>query len=122
MAVTTTPLSNAVAANMVVDTDADATGENDVRSGAATIYLVDVDNSNNSAVTYVKFYNALAPTIGTTAPDVILRVPASARRVWSFGLEGTNFPTAISFAAVTAAGTAGTTSPTSDVTVRILTS
>lgn len=122
MAVTTTPLSNPVGANIVLDTDSDATGENDVRSGATTIFIVDVDNTLVGAVTYTKLYNALAPTIGTTAPDVILRTPASVRRVFVLGLEGVNFPTGLSFASVTAAGTAGTTSPTADVTVRILTS
>ena len=119
MAVTTTPLSNPVAAALVIDTDSDGTGENDVRSGASTVYMIDIDNAANAAVTYSKFYNALAPTIGTTAPDLILPTAASTRAVVAFP-SGFAFGTALSFASVTAAGTAGTTNPTSNVTVRIV--
>jgi len=122
MAVTVTPTSSPLAAGIVVDTDSDATGENDVRSGATTVYIVDVDNSDNAAATYTKLYNSASPTIGTTAPDVILMTPASVRRAHVLGLQGVAFSTGLSFASVTAGGTAGTTSPTSNVTVRILTS
>lgn len=119
MAVTTTPLSNPVASALVIDTDADATSENDVRSGASTVYLVDIDNASNSAVTYIKFYNAASPTVGTTAPDMILIAAASTRVVYSIP-QGHSFGTALSFAGLTTGGTAGTTSPTSNVTVRIV--
>ena len=120
MSVSTTPLSSPLGAAIVTDADSDATAENNVRGGATTVYLVDVDNALNAAVTYTKLYNNTGPTVGTTAPDVILMTPASTRRVFSQGLEGVSFGTALSFASVTAGGTAGTTSPTSDVTVRIL--
>lgn len=121
MAVTTTPLSNPVASALVIDTDADATSENDVRSGASTVYMIDIDNASNAAITYVKFYNAASPTVGTTAPDFIFAAPASTRIVFSIP-QGYNFATALSFAGLTTAGTAGTTSPTSNVTVRIVAS
>lgn len=122
MAVTTTPLSNPVGANIVTDTTSNGTSENDVRSGATTVYMVDVDNSANAAVTYTKLYNSASPTVGTTAPDLIFMTPASARKVFVLDMSGVAFSTGLSFASVTAGGTAGTTNPTSSVIVRILTS
>lgn len=120
MAVTSTPLSNPIGAAIIYDSDSDGTGENDVRGGATTVYQVDVDNSANAAASYTKLYNSASPTIGTTAPDFVLMTPASVRRVHTLGLEGVAFGTGLSFATVTAGGTAGTTNPTSNVLVRIL--
>ena len=119
MAVTTTPLSNPVAAALVTDTDSDGTSESDVRSGASTVYMIDIDNSLNAAASYSKFYNNVGPTIGTTAPDLILPSPASTRIVYAIP-QGFAFATALSFASVTTAGTAGTTNPTSNITIRIV--
>lgn len=121
MAVTTTPLTNPVGANIVADTNSNATSEDDVRSGSTTVYIVDVDNSSVAAISYTKLYNNTGPTVGTTAPDVVLMTPASTRRVFVLGLEGVAFGTGLSVATVTGAGTAGTTDPTASVIVRILT-
>lgn len=121
MAVTNTPFSNPLGANIVRDADSDGTAENDVRGGAATLYMVDVDNTANGAATYTKIYNNVAPTIGTTVPDVVIMTPASVRRVVAFP-GGLAFSTAISMASTTAGGTAGTTGPTSDVIVLLVTS
>lgn len=118
-AVTSTPIANPLASALVVDSDCDATGENDVRAGATTVYLVQVNNTANGAATYVKMYNALAPTIGTTAPDMVLMCPASVQRSFAFP-DGIAFGTGLSFAGLTTGGTAGTTSPTSNVEVKIL--
>lgn len=122
MAVTTTPISSGIASNIVKDTDSDGTAENDVRSGAATLYLVYVDNSANAAASFTKLYDAAAPTVGTTAPDYIFKTPASVRRTYWLDPAGVAFATAISFATVTAGGTAGTTNPTSNVEVHLYTS
>lgn len=120
MSITSTPLQTNLSASIIADTDSDATSENDVRNGATTVYLVDVDNSLNAAITYTKLYNSASPTVGTTAPDTILMTPASVRKVFVLDMSGVAFSTALSFASVTSGGTAGTTSPTSNVTVRIL--
>ena len=119
MAVTTTPLSNPIGSAIVTDTDADETGENNVRGAGSTIYQVDIDNSGNGAASYLKIYNNASPVVGTTAPDIVIMAPASGRRVWT-DTTGTALGTALSFACVTTGGTAGTTGPTSAVTVRIL--
>ena len=120
MSVTSTPLQTNLSASIVQDDDSNATSEDNVRNGATTVYMVDVDNSANAAVTYVKLYDSTGPTVGTTAPDMILKVTASARKVFVFDMAGIAFTTGLSFASLTAGGTAGTTGPTSDVIVKIL--
>ena len=58
---------------VIRDTDADGTSENDVTATSATLYAVQINNSPNaSASSYLKLYNNAAPTVGTTAPDMIL--------------------------------------------------
>lgn len=107
---------------VIRDTDADATSEADVNTGAATLYIIQIDNSANSTqAVFLKLYNATAPTIGTTAPDFVLRVAGGATVRLAIA-EGLSFPTGLSFACVTAGGTGGTTSPTSDVSVVLVVS
>lgn len=107
---------------IVRDTDADATSEANVNGGAATIYLIEIDNTTNSATTvYLKLYNATAPTIGTTAPDIIIPCPGGSIVRASLGAAtAISFGTGLSFACVTAGGTGGTGSPTNDVAVAIV--
>ncbi len=120
MAVTIAPLGLTGALRIIRDSDADNTPERNVNDGSATIYAVLIDNTANAAATYVKFYNTTAAiTLGTTAPDMILMVPASVKRTFIF-TTGNVFNTGLTYAAVTTAGTAGTTSPTSDVLVDIV--
>ena len=91
----------------------------DTVSGAATIYIISIDNTANAATTvYVKLYNAAAPTLGTTAPDIIIPViGGSTVKVIYTG--GCAFATALSIACTTTAGTAGTTAPASGVAVAV---
>ena len=120
MAVTILGLGTISGAQLHVNTDADET-EDDIDSGAGTLYAVEVDNTLNAAVTYVKLYNAAsgAVTVGTTAPDFIFLVPASVSRAFIFP-QGIAYDTALSIAAVTTAGTAGVTGPTSAVPARVV--
>lgn len=120
MPVITLQLATPLTGVVVRDTDADATGEDNVRNGATTLTAIDINNADAST-RYVKFYNNLDPTIGTTAPDMIIPIAASVRRtVWIVG--GYRFATALSFAMLTTAGTAGTTSPTTDSAVNLFVS
>lgn len=122
MAVTIIPLGIAGDALRIIrDADVDATSENNVNDGAATIYGITIDNAANAAREFVKFYNVAAPTVGTTDPDMILFIPLSVARTFIFK-TGNNFATALSYAAVTTAGTAGTTGPTSDVVMNVIVS
>ena len=119
MAVTITPLGLDGALRIITDSDADGTAEKHVNDGAARVYMIDVDNTANAAATYSKYWNDSVVTVGTTVPHMILLTAASTRRQYVFTTGG-NFDTALSYAAVTAGGTAGTTGPTSDVPIAIV--
>ena len=122
MATTMIPLGIAGNALRIIrDADVDETLEAGVNDGAATIYAITVDNAANAAITYMKFWNAATATVGTTDPDMILMCPVSVARTFIFK-TGNSFATALSYAAVTAAGTAGVTGPTSAVIANIVVS
>lgn len=89
-----------------------------IKASAGTLYSIIVDNSANAAVSYLKLWDAASGsvTVGTTAPDWIIKIAASVKKTIVFP-EGLAFATALSAACVTTAGTAGTTNPTSDVAV-----
>ena len=88
-------------------------------SSSKVLRAVTIDNAANGAVTYVKFWNSAGPTVGTTAPDMILMCPASVARTYIFP-EGITFGTACEVAALTTGGTAGTTSPTSACNIQVI--
>ena len=98
-----------------------ATADNAVQSGTVYIASITIDNSNNAAKSYLKLYDHASPTVGTTAPTHIFEAPASKVIRVNFHKNKPEFTTSLSVACVTAAGTAGTTSPTSTVSVGILT-
>ena len=80
-------------------------------AGSATIHSIFLDAPSNTS--YLKLYDATDPTIGTTAPDIILMVKEP--NMWTIvdGLPVTN----LSYGATNAAGTAGNTTPA--VTVKL---
>lgn len=117
MATTKQDMDLTTGLSVVRDTDSDATSESNLNSGAATLYLLSIDNSANaSAKTYTKLWDATAPTVGTTAPDMVIPVPGGATVTLAIP-EGLDFLTGLSIASVTAGGTGGITGPTSDVSV-----
>lgn len=100
--------------------DCDETPENDVRGGPCTLMHVNVDNSLNDALTYLKLYNALAPSVGTTVPEEIIQVDNEEDLSYSLnGGAGLAFETGLSIACVTAGGTAGATGPGAAVLVTV---
>ena len=117
MAVTTLTIS-ALSTSLFQDTVA-ANSAVTVKGSSAVITMIDVDNTANAAATYVKLWNSTgAITVGTTAPDMVLYVPASTRIAFVIP-TGVTWGTGTQVAAVTTAGTAGSTSPTSATIVRI---
>lgn len=121
MALSVSTQVNPVGSKLVVETSCNATADNNVTGASGKIYAIDVDNSANSADTaFLKIYDTAAPTVGTTAPDHIVRVLPTQRRQVVIP-EGLDF-TALSFACVKAGGTAGVTAPASPVIVRMVTS
>lgn len=104
--------------SLYINTDCDGTASA-VKASSTVLYEVQIDNTLNAAVSYVKLWNNASPTVGTTAPDGIFLAPASTSV--TFVIPGGNtYGTALAVACVTTAGTAGTTNPTSNVTVRMV--
>lgn len=121
MSVNIQSLSLTSSLKLLRDTDADATVEANVNNGAATLYLVQVDNSANTAqAVYLKLWNALAPAIGT-AVDMAIPVGAGATLRLAIP-SGLSFSTGLSVACVATSAnkTAGTGSPTNDVAIALV--
>jgi len=92
-----------------------------VKASSGTIYAIIIDNSANAAASFLKLWDLASGdvTVGTTAPDWIVKVPASVKRTIAIP-EGLAFATALTAACATAGGTAGSTNPTSDVDASIV--
>jgi hypothetical protein len=109
--------ANPFANDLWVNTNQTATPSNNIRAAATTVYLVTVDNTNNSAATFLQLFNNVAPTVGTSAPDVSLLVAGTTKKTFLLDLSGIPFGTGLSVACSTTAG--GNTNPSSNVTVYI---
>lgn len=118
MANETYPSPAAVGAFNYINENLGASADNDINSGAATLYIVEVDNTANSAASFIKFWDAAAPTVGTTDPMEMYKITASKLETWIIP-RGLVFGTGMSVAALTTGGTGGTTSPASAVIVRL---
>lgn len=116
MALSVSTQVSPIATKLVRQTSATATADCDVLGTTGSIVMIDVDNAANAAASFLKFYDNGNPTVGTTAPDFVVRIPAGVRRQLVIP-EGLAFAVALSFACVTAGGTSGTTSPASAVVV-----
>ena len=81
-----------------------------------TLFMIQIDNTANSAASFVKLVDATSATVGTTAPDIVIKVPASQQRSVLFP-KGIAFSSGFTLFCTTAGGTAGTTSPSSAVNV-----
>lgn len=110
-------------ANEVVytSTSMQATAEG-IKASSALLFSVIVDNSLNGAPTYIKLFNLASGsvTVGTTAPDEIIYVPAGAiitHVLYTGALQGKTFGTALSAFATTTGGTAGTSNTSSATAV-----
>lgn len=92
-----------------------------VKGSAGTLYAVEVDNTlNPNAASFLKMWDtAGAVTLGTTAPDWIVKIPGGSKPV-SLPLGGVAFAAGLKAAVVTVGGTGGIVAPTSNVGVRIV--
>ena len=88
-----------------------------IKASSAKVYWLQIDNSaNGGAASYVKLYNLASGsvTVGTTAPDEVIYVPAGAvitQPLFTGAAPGKTFGTALTACCVTTGGTGGTTSP-----------
>lgn len=123
MAITQVNVSSPAVEIIFTDTALGATADA-IKASSALVYNVQADNTLNGAVSYVKLYNVASGsvTVGTTAPDQILMVPANKVVTYVFSTAaapGMTFGTALTAACVTTGGTAGVTGPSSNVIVSI---
>jgi len=108
----------ALAANLFQDT-VNANTPIVVKGSAGTLYLIHIDNTLNGVPSFVKLYDTAAVvTVGTTAPDWIIKVPAGVKLPVPF-VGGVAFAAGLQAATVTTGGTSGTTSPASAVALSI---
>jgi hypothetical protein len=89
-----------------------------VKGSAASLYGWHIYNPN-AAVTYVQIFNALSAsvTVGTTAPDMVIGVPANSAVSLNDSL-GLNFATGLTIAATTTFN--GSTAPATQALVMSL--
>jgi len=118
MSVSTVTLGARFGAYFAKEDDADESA-GAIKASSGTVYTVEINNSSNSANTYIKFFNHASPTVGSTVPEMVLKCPASATVTYQFTL-GIAFDTAISIAGLTAGGTAGTAAPGSNAIVKVI--
>lgn len=105
------------------DIDLDAAAEQ-ISAVGLDLLAIEVDNTQNVDAVYIKIYDvAASPTIGTDVPEWVFKVDGGGNRTIGFGDDGNGLPTTNGafIACVTTGGTAGTTSPTNDVEMTILT-
>lgn len=106
-------------ATVVKDADADSTVEKDVMSGPCRVTHIKVNSTATTAV-YLKLFDDLDPTLGTTAPDYDFKIPLNVE----FGIpinggEGIPFANGLSFAVINEAGTAAAAQTDPDATVEV---
>tara|TARA_R110002012_G_scaffold269337_1_gene453407 strand:+ start:220 stop:600 length:381 start_codon:yes stop_codon:yes gene_type:complete len=124
MAFTKTTQLDPYVDNLIVDTDANRTVQQAILGGsAATIYIIDIDNTNTGAASVFKAYNNANPTLdgsaNSTEPDIIITAPKNVRQTVTIR-DGVNLPSDFSFALVTGASTTNYVSPAQTTAVRIM--
>ena len=79
------PLLNPIGGSVYTATISSASAVNNPLSDTAvTAYQIEVDNTANSAVTYVKVYNAASPAHASNAPMMTLKAEASTKQHFMF--------------------------------------
>ena len=90
-----------------------------VKASSAVLYELELDNTANSAATYLRLYNATTATIGTTQYDSLILVPASVK-ITIVLPGGVTFGTGLCYAAGTSATIATATAPSSSFAIKIV--
>lgn len=120
MAITQIPVGTPSGVFLFTDTNI-GNAVDAIKASSAVLNYVFIDNSaNGGAASYVKLYNLASGSVsvGVTAPDEIIYVPAGAKITQFFytgAAVGKTFGTALSAICVTTGGTAGSSSPVSAV-------
>ena len=120
MATTVSPQASPLSQRLVKETALGSTDVLNVTGTSGSWWSLDIDNTANGHITYVRMWDNLDPTNGTTDPDWIVSVDSNERRTIT-APEGALFAVGLSMAAVRDAGTAGTTAPAGAVVVQMVT-
>lgn len=121
MAITITTQTSGLTNRILYDTAAGDGAVVNATGAPGTLYFFFANNASGNTV-YLKFYDTAAPvTVGTTVPDYVFQIEASAGRQYILP-GGTTFATGISYCCVREGGTAGTTAPAASVAVWLVTS
>jgi len=119
MSLLSTPFAGPFTTQLIKQTSANATPNEDVRGGATDVVMIQIDNSANpSQSVYLHMYDNAAPVVGTTPPDTTIKVLQGIVLELIF-LPNLQFGTALSFACTTLGGLGGSASPTNPVIVDI---
>ena len=115
--------------DLVIDSSATATAARhvfrseavDTASGLVLedMHIVNTTAGAASSTVYLKIYDSLDPVVGTTSPEVIIMCPHGIATTVDIS-GGISIATAVSYACVQEAGTAGTTSPATTVVVHLV--
>ncbi len=94
------------------DADVDESPELDVMAGPCRLTHIRAGNVDSAAdaAMYLKLYDDLNPTVGTSVPDYVFEIPLNKIVDIPLG-AGIVFVNGLSFACVTVGGTVGTTGP-----------
>jgi hypothetical protein len=75
------PLLNPIGGQVYTATISTASAVNNpLADTAVTVYQIELDNTANSAATYLKVYNAASPAHASNAPFYILRAEAATKQ------------------------------------------
>lgn len=121
MTLSVTQLAAPLGARLVQETAAGPTPKNNVSGAPGSVFMIEYDNTPNAGIAYLKLYDSVAPTVGTTPASMTIPIAANARRAIAVP-EGIPFSTGISFAVTATPDQANTGAPTGNVIVRLVTS
>ena len=114
MAITTTGATNTQDI-ILYNSDIDETEDENTTNSSPTVYTIMIKNNHGATDAYLKIYNTQGDiTVGTTAPEIILRAHAAAEITTWFVQDGV-YLGGLSMACVQETGTAGTPAPAAAV-------
>lgn len=120
MAISRTPVVSNLGSFVVIDTDADENAQTNTTGSAGKMHMLQIDNTNNSGVVYVKFYDTAGSiTVATANPNYQFRADGSTLHTLVFP-EGLTFAVGFTHVCVTNVAP-GDTGPGSAVTIRYIT-
>ena len=90
MAAALTVLSGSLGGKVLTDSAVTNTVVANPTTGGATIFHLEIDNTANSSVTYLKMYEATSVTLGTTQPSIVVKAAAATKEYLSMPAAPSN--------------------------------